>query len=258
LKEISLAILNYESTHKHFPTGAQANGFGWTTAILPYLEQEPVAEVVKKAEDFAPPAGRNHFTVTLPGIVPDDPFVALRDARIPQFLCPSPEAQKTQEQAEGNYFTLHYYGCMGAKGDGYEVAPNSQGGFANTGLLVPGVTVRITDVKDGASNTLLLVEISRDTAPGSETADWQGYRAWPRGTEGDMAFGTKNLAHGVNTTMYNGTDNFNDISPSSNHVGGVNAVMADGSVRFVPEKIDVRMLRGAATRRGKEGDIVLD
>jgi prepilin-type processing-associated H-X9-DG protein len=59
-------------------------------------------------------------------------------------------------------------------------------------------------------------------------------------------------------TMYNGTDNFNDISPSSNHVGGANAVMADGSVRFVSEKIDVRMLRGAATRRGKEGDIVLD
>ena len=38
----------------------------------------------------------------------------------------------------------------------------------------------------------------------------------------------------------------------SKHSGGVNVAMADGSVRFVAEEIDVSLWRGMATKSGGE------
>ncbi|HTN75701.1 MAG TPA: DUF1559 domain-containing protein, partial [Pirellulaceae bacterium] len=58
LKQIGLAILNYENTHKSLPPGGlmQKSGFGhsWWVRILPYVEQNAVYE---KFDQNAPDSG---------------------------------------------------------------------------------------------------------------------------------------------------------------------------------------------------------
>jgi prepilin-type processing-associated H-X9-DG protein len=64
---------------------------------------------------------------------------------------------------------------------------------------------------------------------------------------------SKNVANPMNATPYNGSNNFNDVSFGSQHGGGgANFVLADGSVRFVRQAIDINMYRAAASRDGGE------
>jgi type II secretory pathway pseudopilin PulG len=45
LKQLGLAIMNYESTRKVFPTGRTTRDpdtYGWTFRLLPYLEEQPI------------------------------------------------------------------------------------------------------------------------------------------------------------------------------------------------------------------------
>src|SRR5215470_5678843 len=45
LKQIGLALQNYEGVNKYFPPGESADSdkcFGWGTYLLPYIEQDPL------------------------------------------------------------------------------------------------------------------------------------------------------------------------------------------------------------------------
>src|SRR5262245_62107574 len=57
MKNLGLACLNYESTRKVFPPGAEYvaklgsgfNGFSWNVVILPYMEESSAADIIKQA-----------------------------------------------------------------------------------------------------------------------------------------------------------------------------------------------------------------
>jgi len=284
LKQLGLGILNYESTYKRLPLGAEAAGVSgggtpWIVAILPQIEQGNLL------------ANNNATTFST--------------NRVPLLLCSSSEAERSQDSTtlqiggnillnESGFFTMHYYGNMGPQGTtvnpqftgmtpppqyGFDVnRSTSQGGFGTDGVLIQGNhlgtansnTLKITDVKDGTTSTFLLFEISRDQKFNSPL-EWFGYRGWSRGsggvfagsTEEPFAFAMKNVPPGVgglspmNRADFNSpspANNFNSIAMSSNHTGGCNVGMVDGSVKFLADKVDSNVLIQAASRKGKESN----
>ncbi|MEM9366827.1 MAG: DUF1559 domain-containing protein [Planctomycetota bacterium] len=56
-------------------------------------------------------------------------------------------------------------------------------------------------------------------------------------------------------TIENATDAFHLARPSSAHVEGVNAGMADGGTRFITNSIDYRVYQALLTPRGKSSDV---
>ncbi len=169
--------------------------------------------------------------------------------------------------------STHYYGLMGPNArttDNFRLTYNGQtftyrignpttnGGYACNGILQqyrdqPGSittrhVVRLTDVLDGTSNTLLLGERSVHLPSGIND-----YRSWTRGNNGGSG-ATKNIAYPINSTNYNGSNNFNDISMGSNHTQGCNFARADGTVVFLRQSMDLLILQMSATY--KDGELV--
>ena len=197
--------------------------------------------------------------------------------RISAYLCPSNGdelSSSTIDNVNGvNAFTIHYVGNAGPKGTnpvsgaayGVNGPATSQGGLAADGVLpyhaavataTPAKTsgVTITGISDGTSTTLMVFESAwrgMEVAPAS-------YRAWPRGCAwNNDCVAMRNVANAPRTVKYNGGGNFNDISPGSNHSGGFNAAMGDGSVRFVRDSIDLNnVLKPMASRAG--GEVIRD
>ena len=81
-----------------------------------------------------------------------------------------------------------------------------------------------------------------------------GYRSWARGCEAsNYTCGMcKNVEFSINSTPYNGTNNFNNSSFGSNHPSGANFLFCDGSVHFVVQSISMPVLLATASRNGAE------
>lgn len=112
----------------------------------------------------------------------------------------------------------------------------------------------MTDIRDGTSNTLMVLEMSwagLELSPGA-------YRAWQRGCAwNNDCTGSRNVTNAMRTVRYNGGGNYNDVSMGSNHPSGCNVAMGDASVRFLRDSIDLnRVLLPLASRSG--GEVVSD
>ncbi len=266
LKQIGLALHNYHDANQSFPACpayAPYSGVGWHCFILPYVEQGSVAGQVD-------PTKTAYDTQTNRSL-PNQP---LGGYRIPTYLCPSATSVFSASLGDSpdginKAYTTHYVGNAGpvgtnpATGLPYNVNTVSanQGGLAADGMLpfvpivytsatptpVP-VGVRLTDVVDGTSNTLMAFE-----------ASWSGldaatYRSWVRGfawnNDSDCS---KNVANAMNVQKYTTTGTYNNTSMGSNHTGGCNVVMGDGSVRFLNSNVDLNtVLLPLASRNGGE------
>ncbi len=272
VKQVTLALHNFHDIHKRFPGGAQYNvykvpntdnsyirGTSWLVFILPHIEQQQIYNQY----DFSQP-----YTAEINNLV--------GNITIPTFKCPSGAKNRSTNGAEqtddGTYNdTTHYYGVMGpsdranpsyntVEGMTYTYVvgnPTTNGAYATDGMLgqyrdEPGsVTtkyfVRFGDVIDGTSNTLTVAERSM-TLPSGQTND---YRSWVRGNNGGSG-ATKNVTYPINSTFYNGSNNFNDISFGSNHPDGCHFGLGDGSVQFIAEQIDLSIYKALASIKSGE------
>ncbi|MEZ5943573.1 MAG: DUF1559 domain-containing protein [Planctomycetaceae bacterium] len=245
LKQIGLALHNYHDTFSTFPMGATriAEGLSWHVAILPQMEQAPLFD---KFEFGTATSAVNEDRWSSATNVPHCRFSPL-----PFYLCPS-GTKITADDTATNY-TTHYYGVMGPTG----VNPNSgvaysentaggHGGFSREGLFTYGEVRRMRDILDGTSNTLAVGEISWTARNGNLTR----YRAWTRGGQlNEFMAPAKNVAQQINADY---TALFNDMSFGSNHVGGAQFLLGDGSVRFVSENIDYNLLLSVSSIAGGE------
>jgi prepilin-type processing-associated H-X9-DG protein len=130
---------------------------------------------------------------------------------------------------------------------------STHGGFALQGVLGVNTNVKLVEILDGTSNTFLVGEISF-----TDTSSNPGYRAWHRGCGGSNAAptaavcgGCKNVFNSINVTRFN-SSNFNDISFGSNHSGGANFAMCDGSVRFLTDTVSLAVYTATASKDGDE------
>jgi prepilin-type N-terminal cleavage/methylation domain-containing protein/prepilin-type processing-associated H-X9-DG protein len=264
LKQMGLALHGYLDTHEgSFPACTNLGGntsVGWHCLILPYIEQEAMGrQVDPRLPSYAVAGNVNRL---------------LGKNKVALFLCPSyaeiHSSSTIDNLPDGSLaYTSHYFGNAGPSGTnpttGLPYPVNGlnvgQGGLACDGILpyhssqvdsnpaVP-VGVKINDITDGTSNTLMVFEIAwtgLERSPGS-------LRSWVRGAAwntDDVA--ARNVRNAMRTVKYNGGGNYNDISMGSNHPGGCNVLMGDGSVRFLSETIDLnRVLLPLASRSGGE------
>jgi prepilin-type N-terminal cleavage/methylation domain-containing protein len=266
LKQLGLAMHNYHDVHKAFPPAAWSsrNQLSWVTMILPFIEQQPLHDQI----DFVAAAYNN----------------ANRGAganQIGALLCPSSKTIRNTNAGD-NFtvtgsptvitYTTHYYGILGPEGTNpvsaaaYRMIPapptcptmNDHGGYADQGILGPDRCRSFRDVIDGTSNTLLLGEISWEMAA--------SYRNFVRGigvngtnindpvnpeNRNAACCSAKNVQYQINLVRYT-SGNFNDVSFGSQHPGGCHFAVADGSVTFISETVDMALYLAAASRDGKE------
>ncbi|MCE5269253.1 MAG: DUF1559 domain-containing protein [Planctomycetaceae bacterium] len=191
LKQLGLAMLNYENTTHYLPNAGWSapdnippgmtkylSDYSPLARLLPYCEQDGLQSLI----DFSIYPGH-------PGkdLLP----AALRPAAataVPMFLCPSDDEKPVHDLAlvSNNSQTIRYAGSNYAMnaGDGTDVYNNQIGFMANpnNGICFVSAKLGFCDITDGTSNTVAFTESLR--GPGSslargDAADTQVYRASP-------------------------------------------------------------------------------
>jgi prepilin-type N-terminal cleavage/methylation domain-containing protein/prepilin-type processing-associated H-X9-DG protein len=260
LKQIGLALHNYESTAGCLPYGCNFRGDGltptphahtWATAILPYIDRQAHYERFNLNKPMDDPA--NTFAVTI---------------SVPGYVCPSDQAGSKAGGVlscrctccgYGNPYTsmgLWYPGSMGP------VDPGSAGGLPAVfctssmrgcslgdadgwGGTGPGLfhryatSVRFRDVRDGLSNTIMCGE----TLPGQNIHNMAFAVNMPLAATNipinTMASPSQMPINGMNDTTLHSINPPNQMQGyKSYHPGGAQFLMADGSVHFINQTID--------------------
>lgn len=227
LKQFGLAIHNYHDSLNVFPVGYLDNR-GWTFQdyILPYVDQGPLYQKF----DFS--YNQHCDYNNLPTNV--------YSTKVPVYSCPSdPRASNVCDASIWGPFGLYvegsYFGVWG------NAIANPNGMFYSTAA---GPAVRMRDVTDGTSNTIMVGE------RGVPTALDYGWILCAYGTgqqgEGDNLLST---AVGLGPGLPDGNHNLHFWSY---HVGGAHFTLADGSVRFLSNNIDFKTFQNLSTKTGGE------
>lgn len=274
LKQLGLAMHNYHDTHNTLPLqGAVANSFSVHAQILPYIEQANLQDLI----DF------NQRLMTGPGNAPVlNPAMAFAARQpIDTFLCPSESAQIYFTDNNNDVFVGHNYLLNGGSGVGQTGGRFNycSGETGNDGLFWRGSRTKFRDITDGLSNTCLMAEgligmggsndpdnlvdaqrqmkrvggnppcsvSPEDMVSGAATSyDGRRANAWIRNN------GYTTLVHGYLTPNSNIPDiaNHGEIlsGPRSNHKGGAQICLCDGSVRFISESINTVTLQRLFSR----------
>jgi prepilin-type processing-associated H-X9-DG protein len=235
LKQIGLACHDYHDAYGVLPPGYRAAGpyvdgasdtapgWGWAAYLLPYLEQENLYRSI----DFKRPVDDARNAVAVQTL-------------LPLYLCPSDQpsdgAFPVVDVFGGTLAMVapsSYAGCCG----GDESASTAPSGF---GVLFRNSRVRLVDITDGTSHTILVGERAWSNATGTWTGAVQN-GVIRRGEQnpnpgGWLASGPAPdlvLAHShLNNPTADADGGLDDFS--SKHPGGSNFLFADGSIHFIP------------------------
>jgi len=219
LKQIGLGLHNYHDVLKTFPSGfvanssSDGNGWGWGAFILPYIEQKSLYDALEVSKVKVP------TTAT-----------TLTKTRIDAYRCPSDVGPDVNTH-RGNHGTSNYAGVAGASSDGGVID-----GTNNNGLFFRNSRIGMHSITDGTSNTLAVGERAYNSNPWNG-AVWVGRST---GYANHLWVLWDNADHRLKGTY--------QWAFSSLHPGGVQFVLADGSVRFLSETIDGTTLRRLAQR----------
>lgn len=253
LKQIGVAFHNHHSHFKRFATGfaSKANGvdapslgpgWGWGAHLLPFVEQDALYKQISFSKDIADPANLTVRQTPLSGyLCPSD------RANAPTFTVKDPANKPLCDVAFGNYV-----GMAGV--NEVTVYPDTSNG--QPGVLLRNSRVRIVDILDGPSNTLLVGErcslkspqttwtgavTSASVPPLNPNYDFEGPGILCLTNSGIAADGR---------TPNNPLEHVEDAS--SMHAAGVNFLFADGSVRSILFGIDPSIWVAITTRSGGE------
>ena len=263
LKQIGLAVLNYESAAGVLPPGGLptdrlGHGFSWWVRILRYIEDQTYEELNQDGS-----TGRSI------GWVGDNTFNGdiLRNRYFDFMYCPS---STLKPFAPNNVMSPTYAGINGATD--HSTARDRHGNAAwgrisEGGLLLMYKAVAVRDVSDGMSNTMLVGEQSdwclriqnNKVVQVDCTSDCDhGFLIGPSGSGwsnswASRIFTTTCVLHKINERSYdtalgisgNCGPNRPILSP---HPGGAQVLLGDGSVRFLNEEIELQTLYDLANK----------
>lgn len=256
LRQLGIALHNHHDTFGHFPDGWTAfdehhePGWGWAAGLLPFMEQQPGHDLINFREPIEIP---EHGPVRL--------------MTVTNFMCPSDIGPSIFGIAEGDGHGHADWNGGGIEDDDehdeegpshadeglhtlFEIAKCNYSGvfgsfeihddpFHGDGLFYANSRLRMRDIVDGSSTTLMVGE--RSSRLGGTI--WHG--AIPEANEFEARI--------VGVTDHAPNDpvgHFEDFS--SYHLGVTGFVMGDGSVRHLSDNIDLAVYKALATRQGNE------
>jgi prepilin-type N-terminal cleavage/methylation domain-containing protein len=268
LKQIALAVLNYENAKEHLPPGSETQGTSingpymstWTVEILPQMEEQPLYDLWNQKEPIHAPNFNRE----------------IRETILPSYLCPSdiqtnelahPESPTNHTMkdllwAPGSYRANS--GCATGKAcNGYWDSPSgaddlpeaTRGPMHTISINGPLRPVKMSQITDGTSKTHLVGEY--------HTRSYQQRR-----TFWSYAYTSYNQSSGIpeSRTLLPDWERCSQIPGGgcaldncdrgwgSLHSGAIlQMALCDGSVSIISEEIDIELFVAAATVRGDEG-----
>jgi hypothetical protein len=258
IKQIGLALHNYARAMRAFPpgcittestsydpwtdatssSGAGKHGTSWMLMILPYIEQSQIYD-------------NWDFTTNVMG------NAALAQRDIATFYCPSRRSElrgEDQPRMPNSNWTgggTDYGGCAGG-GNFLTNSPPHRWVSTNSndsdreywfyrerlGIFRPNRSSQFRSIRDGTSKTLMVGELQRVTkdSGASPPIGDSSQDGWAAGAMPTL-FATNN-DETPGSYQTGGINNFFFENPGSEHEGGAQFGLADGSVRFLSENMD--------------------
>ena len=277
MKQCSLALHNYHSTFKRFPGIGRdsTNAFSVLAQILPYAEQANLQDLI----DFESPiyTSVGHGPSAVQSIHSNN--LAAAQTAVPMYRCPSEDrtiqfSEYDCDGAGGQYYEgTNMVTCTGSGRDSHwDISRPVDVEVKSDGLFYYNSKTRFRDILDGTSHTTVFTETllgggstltsrpvqDRDAVawihsfPELQNPDvesetngfvlaWFGYRgySWLSGKAYASTFSTYVPPNPKHPDLSQSA--YGWFSSRSNHVGGANVGLADGSVRFVTESIDLEL-----------------
>jgi prepilin-type N-terminal cleavage/methylation domain-containing protein len=272
LRQLGLALLNFEQANSRLPVGARAQtipgfslgsfGSSWWIDILPHIEQ---TEVFNR---FDKKSINNGFAL-----------INVKNAQLADGLemdlmfCPSSPLDHFEFVGSIRMAIPAYVGIAGAGNDEnfHESRVNvccetsRKGEIGAGGVLIPNASVKLREVTDGTARTLVFGETSdvAYNALGQARRVEGGHQlGWIAGTNvigTPPNYAQPHDAYNIITILYPPNERNYELSgidrdhgPNnpfiSAHPGGVNSLTLGGSVLFLADEIQLTILKQAATR----------
>lgn len=260
LKNIGIGMHNYHDTMGSFPYGFSDLEALWTAPLLPYIEQRPLYDTLIFTE-----GGTGNWNSGSANSVACATLIKI-------YRCPSlPVPEYLTNEGITNRVPVSYRGCAGSNvySDDISTIPAGVPAGARAleeinldGILWGNSGVRMAEVLDGTSNTILIGE-SR-TEPGY-VKDGQAMDFWQFGSPQTGGW----VSGGIGGTEYSealGSTGpkinsrrdptlsgvIMEMSFGSYHPAGAMFTLTDGSVRFIAETVDLQVYRALGSRLGGE------
>jgi prepilin-type N-terminal cleavage/methylation domain-containing protein len=263
LKQLGLAIHNYHDVYNCMPiadVNGTSNPVSAHARLLPYIEQAQLFALI----DFNVPY--DHVNNTVP-----------RNTEVLGFRCPSdPTPLPASVGGRNNYYwNAGNVVVMYASGAAGQPEPN--------GVIYHNKRYRFNDITDGLSNSSCMAEkLTGDGNNGISSPKTDTFRP---GTYPNTAAEAMTQCNAANVTdlsqqgysnvggpwlqQYHSTNQYNHILPpngrscmfppgriattsNSQHIGGVQIMLCDGSARFISENIDINLWRSLGSINGGE------
>jgi prepilin-type N-terminal cleavage/methylation domain-containing protein/prepilin-type processing-associated H-X9-DG protein len=292
LKQIGLAMMNYESGNGSLPPGEKGCCWGtWCVFILPFVEQQSLFNAWNSYGSNVPSQGALDSNFRYAGPV----NTTVTFSQINSYTCPSdPNAGASngspgiryhnyavnygnvdQAQNTSNPLPSPYNPNLIARFSGAPFTDIGSPAIDDTGDAVGFsalTTTKLASITDGLSNSLMASELI--IANPNAGADLRGYTWWgpsasftgiitPNSTfpdnmgNGGCSWNGTN-PNSVNPPCNGGTNNPTSGQPEvylgarSKHPGGVNVGMCDGSVKFFKNTINYVTWMALSTTQGGE------
>jgi len=260
LKQMGLAVHNYESAHGVFPPGGITvgpccgvpSGANWAIAILPYMEKQALYDLYDFTAFNEDPANQ-----------------AARETQVSTYVCPSDiETDELDTPRSGPGSGVLYrrgsYRAVSGRSNGLgwfddnnsasNLPYNWRGPLHTTGrstTALPLTQESFASIRDGASNTLMFGEMVTTTQKRRRTFWAYTYTSYNQSSITPLA-----------RAFIGDYDECVDLAPADDgpckrawasfHLGGLLFGVCDGSVRFIGESVDLFLLAELATIDGGE------
>ncbi|MEX2172871.1 MAG: DUF1559 domain-containing protein [Pirellulaceae bacterium] len=250
LKQIGIALHNYHDTIGVFPMGWANRGQGWSAMLLPFIEQRPLYDTLQWAES-------NNWDAN------NTPNERACGTFLKAYRCPSAAIPEHHtNQGIPNRVPATYRGVASSTADSDDPSTSAVGRHLELlnleGIFFGDSKIRMADILDGTSNTLMVGECYWDirfSQNGNSMDFWYigspQIDPWRNGTEYSEFVGSTGVPY--NARKIATTSGYvKELSFASFHPGGAMFAFGDASVRFVPYTIDALIYQAGGSRSGGE------